>query len=567
MLQKSHPPRFRPGIRIRLSPSATVLGASLCIGTQCCCAAGAQTALPVSGQQMPIPLGPPVTAPTHTQMRPISGQTSPVTPLGVSPGLTYIRSQFGSDHALTLPEAISVALSNNRTLAFAAEALYSADAKVAESDAAFLPTLNTGPADVFLHDQNRGSFVIQATLPVDVSGLLAAARDQAQFQDISSRLDYNRARNQVVFEVAQAFYDVLRAKALVTVAVENQQDSRERLRDAIIRYTGKQVAYLDVVRAQTDAANSEKVVIAAKNTLSVSVGLLNSKMGLDITIPTRIDEAHALEMPPGIIDAPDISAMDVVTGPLPDAPAPAPGVADIASAGAVQKRSAEAIALAMSEVDAPEFRGVLTEAIANRPEIMQAEAQISAAKKGIQIARRSTLPSLGVSVGYYSIRSSTGTPINEPEAIVGLNIPLYDAGVARDRVKQARAEVAASITSKRDVTDHIALEVQQAYLGLVQARDQVAVANQAVVQARTAFSIARVRYNAGVGSRAGLSPLLEFADAQAALILAETNRVNALYDYNAARVGLDRSTGRFAYLKSGPGFITPPSASVLRKGH
>ena len=177
------------------------------------------------------------------------------------------------------------------------------------------------------------------------------------------------------------------------------------------------------------------------------------------------------------------------------------------------------------------------------------------------------MPSLGVSVGYYSIRSSTGTPINEPEAIVGLNIPLYDAGVARDRVKQARAEVAASITAKRDVTDHIALEVQQDYLGLVQARDQVAVANQAVVQARTAFSIARVRYNAGVGSRAGLSPLLEFADAQAALILAETNRVNALYDYNAARVGLDRSTGRFAYLKSGPGFISPPSDSVLRKGH
>ncbi|HLJ55716.1 MAG TPA: TolC family protein, partial [Chthonomonadaceae bacterium] len=98
-----------------------------------------------------------------------------------------------------------------------------------------------------------------------------------------------------------------------------------------------------------------------------------------------------------------------------------------------------------------------------------------------------------------------------------------------------------------------------------QARDQVAVANQALAQAREAFDLARTRYNAGVATRAGLSPLLEVSDAQAALTLAETNQVNALYDYNQSRGQLDRAIGRYSFVPNGPGFVSVPSAKTLGK--
>jgi outer membrane protein TolC len=495
-------------------------------------------------------------------LHPVTPAASSKTPLTTSPGAAYITAHLGPDHPLTLEQAIGVALSNNRALAFAAEALYQADGKLAESKTAFLPTLTAYPADVYLHSANAGAFAVAATVAVDITGLLRAAEDQAQFQDIGARLDYNRTRNQAVYGVESAFYGVLRAQALVTVAVQNLQDSFERLRDANVRYKAQAVPYLDVVRAQTDVANAQKVVIQARNTVSTNVGLLNNAMGIDVTIPTRVDDAGAMALPPGVAPVPDINP----AGPganqaeLPPAPAP-PTISEIESSGAAAQRSATVIAQALTL--GPEFRKVLGEALATRPEILEADALISAAKKGIIIAKRSILPSLSVSVGYYDIRSETGTPINEPEGIVGLNIPLYDGGLARARVQQARADVSTAITARREQTDLVTLDVQQAYLNLVQAQDEVAVANQAVLQARTAFEIARVRYNAGVGSRAGLSPILEFADAQTAQTLAEQNRVNALYDYNSARARLDRSVGRFAYLQVGPGYSAPPPAKVV----
>ncbi len=338
--------------------------------------------------------------------------------------------------------------------------------------------------------------------------------------------------------------------------------SLERLRDANVRYNAQAVPYLDVVRAQTDVANAQKVVIQARNTVSTNVGLLNNAMGIDVTIPTRVDDTGSMALPPGIAPVPDVTPAGPSAAPstLPAAPPP-PTVAEIESAAAAAQRSAAVIAQAL--ILGPEFRKVLGEALVTRPEILEADAQISAAKKGIIIAERSILPSLSVSVGYFDIRSQTGTPINEPEGIVALNIPLYDAGLAKARVQEARADVSTAITTRREQTDLVTLDVQQAYLNLVQAQDEVAVANQAVLQARTAFQIARVRYNAGVGSRAGLSPILEFEDAQAALTLAEQNRVNALYDYNSARAGLDRSVGRFAYLQVGLGFAAPPPAKVV----
>ena len=111
--------------------------------------------------------------------------------------------------------------------------------------------------------------------------------------------------------------------------------------------------------------------------------------------------------------------------------------------------------------------------------------------------------------------------------------------------------------------DNVTLDVQQAYLGILQATEQVRVANQVLSAAKTAFDIAVVRYTTGVSSTAGISPLLEVSDAQAALTLAEQNQVNALYDYNTARAQLDRAVGRFAYVANAPGFASPPPPKAV----
>ena len=190
---------------------------------------------------------------------------------------------------------------------------------------------------------------------------------------------------------------------------------------------------------------------------------------------------------------------------------------------------------------------------------------MAAAQRGIQLAHSSELPTVGLSAGYYNQRNSTGTTrIDDLRAFASISIPLFDGGLARSRVREARATVSSAQTSRRQAIDQVTLDMQQAYLNLIQTRDEVAVANQGLTQARQGFALARVRYMAGVSARAGISPLLEVSDAQAALTLAESYQVNALYDYNNARAQLDRAIGRYAYVPNGPGYFAPlPETKIV----
>ncbi len=487
-------------------------------------------------------------------------------PAAASPNLATLDSRL-SEQPLTISDAVSIALSTNRQLALAGESLYRAQGRTSEARAALNPGLGLSVGPEYLANSIQPGGSIAVTLPVDISGALRAATSQAQFQEVATRLDINRTRNQIVYDVRGAFYNVLRSQALVGVATENLQNSLDRLKDANLRYGLQTVAYFDVVRAQTDVANAQRLVIQARNGVSLNVGNLNSAIGIDVTTPLHISDRNAVEQPPGV--APP--TVPPIT-PQSDVPPGGTGNGVAFVAPTAEALQAQTIGLVAPRPDAvvdealrmgPDFDPILKEALATRPEVLEADAQIAAAKRGIQYARRSRLPGLSLSLGYYNLRNSTGTTrIDEPEAGVGISLPLFDGGLARAREQQARADIATATTNRRQAIDQVTLDVQQAYLNLVQARDQVAVANVALAQARTGFQLARVRYNVGV-ARAGISPQLEVSDAQAALTQAESNQVNAIYDYNQSRSQLDRAIGRFAFVPGGTGYAQIPTARIL----
>jgi outer membrane protein TolC len=246
-------------------------------------------------------------------------------------------------------------------------------------------------------------------------------------------------------------------------------------------------------------------------------------------------------------------------------PAPAPSSVRIDQGPGSAKQEADRFAAGSTL--GPEYQAALTEALKTRPEIWEGDAAIAAAKEGIVLARRSALPSFQVNVGYYDQRSVTGTRYLEPQAFVGFSIPLFDGGLAQSRVREARALEQQQVTTRRQAVDGVTLDVQNAYYTLIQTRAQVAVANQVLAQAQAAFDLAMIRYNTGVSSRPGVSPIIELSDAQAALTQAEQNQVNALYDYNVAKALLDRGIGRFAFVLSDKrGFAALPALRAVGVG-
>ncbi|HLV79338.1 MAG TPA: TolC family protein [Chthonomonadaceae bacterium] len=529
-----------------------------------------------------LPQGPPPTGLQAPLPAPVRPAPPPNAPALASPTLVQLLGRMPPG-PLSLEDAVAIALATNRSLALAGEQVLLAQGRTAEARAAFNPTVggtftflryNKGQSVTFgtqhivVLQQYQEQLGIQATLPVDIAGLLHTATRQAQFQEVAARLDVNRARNQIVSDVKTAFYNVLRAQALVTVATETLNDDLARLSDAQKRYTAGIAARFDVIRAQTDVASAQQQLIQARSNVSLALASLNNTIGIDVNSPTAVTDQGAVETPPGVAppNAPPATPQGI-TPQTPEGGAP-PQTPPANSAGAVPPATPPgstpappaAIQTSFDTLDlGPTYNAALQEALRLRPEIMESEASIAAAQQGITLARRSELPGLGLSYGLTYVPNTTTFSANNLTGLftATLSVPIFDGSLARARVEQARANVATAETDRRQTVDLVNLQVRQAYLNLLQSRDRVAVANQALAEAQESYRLARVRYNAGV------TTLLEVSDAQAALSTAESNQVNALYDYNNNRALLDQAIGRYSYTGSGPGYPAPPPPKTV----
>jgi outer membrane protein TolC len=429
---------------------------------------------------------------------------------------------------LNLEQAVAIGINNSRALRTAAEAVQRARGVLNENRAAFLPTV--GGTTTFTHIEPGASFTItengqQVTVPIilqnqwqvngninvpiDLSGLITAAVQQSQFQEIASRLDFNRTRNDTILNIKNAYYDVLRAKALVTVAEQNLKDAQDQQTTAQQQLDAGIGTRFDVLRAATQVANAQQSLISARNQVNLTTATLNNVLGLDQNTPTTILEANTPALP------------------------------------------------------AEDFNGAVAEAYAKRPEILQADANIRAAEKGAVLAQRSQMPTLGVgfTVGFSPNAAGFAPLTTTYTSVATLNMPLFDQGLSRARQQEARAQVETSRTDKQTTQDTVALQVRQAYLTLIEAQDRLNVTTAALGEAQEQYRLAQVRFKAGVTATPGASPLLEISDALAALTQAQTNQVTAQYDVQNDRARLDQAEGRYAYAGAGnPGLPAPAKA-------
>ncbi len=560
---------------------------------------------PVPTGVIPLPQGPPPTG----QQAPLPAPAQPLPkadqPLQVSPNLASVN-HYLENRAITLQDAVAIALYTNRDLATALTNLQRAQARTGQARTALNPTLGVsgnltefdaptvahfGTSSITIVPQFNPVVTTAVSLPLDISNILRTAVSQAQFQEVAARIDVNRVRNQIVYDVKNAFYNVLRAQAQVVVATDSLNNALDRLNNANKNYTAGISPRFDVISTQRDVADAQQSLINARAQVSLSLTALKNTIGIDIKTRLRITDANAVEYPPGVAPPaiPPVGPNGAVQPTTPNGPNAAPPTTtppappnQTTPPGEVTSQPPQVSGIqytplplpSTGEVEdtfdlGPEYNVLLQEALQTRPEILEANAQITAAQRGVQYARRSTLPSLSLSVGYvYTPNATPGfARVNQGEATLGVNIPIFDGGLARERVREARADVAGAEISRRQATDQVQADVQQAYITLVQARSRVAVANVGLAQARESYRLARVRYNAGVAQQVGVSPLVELSNAQTGLTQAEVNQVNALYDYNNARAQLDRAVGRYSYVVNGPGYPAPPSPSTTGQPH
>jgi OMF family outer membrane factor len=133
-------------------------------------------------------------------------------------------------------------------------------------------------------------------------------------------------------------------------------------------------------------------------------------------------------------------------------------------------------------------------------------------------------------------RFDDNTDLNDNYSLsVQANLRLFDGGAARAAADRARTEIRIAETQFATDRNGIRFEVEQAYSQLQSNLDNVQTANTAVEQSREALRLARLRFQAGVGTQT------EVIDAENDLTRAEGQRVQAILNYNRALATLQRA--------------------------
>ena len=119
---------------------------------------------------------------------------------------------------------------------------------------------------------------------------------------------------------------------------------------------------------------------------------------------------------------------------------------------------------------------------------------------------------------------------------VGLNLQwrLYDGGAARASAEQAETDAEISETQFANQRNLIRFNVEQAYFQLESNQNNISTATREVELAEESLRLARLRFQAGVGTQT------DVIDAQTQLTTARGNLLSSIIDYNQSYVDLQR---------------------------
>ncbi len=118
-----------------------------------------------------------------------------------------------------------------------------------------------------------------------------------------------------------------------------------------------------------------------------------------------------------------------------------------------------------------------------------------------------------------------------------LKIPIFDGGRRDARRAESASQFRQESIRTADLRDQVELDVRVAIDSLRSADAQVKAAEEGLALAEKEVAQAERRYKAGVTNS------IEVTDAQTRLARARDNRINALYNYNLARIDLGTATG------------------------
>ncbi|NJM22985.1 MAG: TolC family protein [Richelia sp. SM1_7_0] len=409
---------------------------------------------------------------------------------------------------ITLQQALELARRNNQELQVALLQLERAQSGLKVAQAALLPTVglnaqvarqqsatgqlsneaqeNIGITPQPGTDEPSTAFSGGAQLNYDIytSGARSARIRQAEEQLRLQELDVERLSEEIRLNVSTEYYNLQQSDEQVRISQAAVVNAEASLRDARALEEAGVGTRFDSLRTQVNLANAQQTLTNARSQQRIARRQL----------VTRLNLAQSAT----------VTAADPVR-----------------LSGLWNQTLENSIVLAYQ----------------NRPELQQQLAQRNINEQ----QRRQALAQLGPQVSLVAsydlldrFNDSVGLTDGYSVALRA-NLNLFDGGASKAQAAQAKADIQIAETQFSQQRNQIRFEVERAYSELQSNLENVQTSEAALNQARESLRLARLRFQAGVGTQ------LEVIDAENALTQAEGNRINAILDYNRALANLQRS--------------------------
>ena len=416
--------------------------------------------------------------------------------------------------ALTLPQAVDMALQTNPLTQSTAASRRLADAQLRAARAGRKPVLqasetftnSNNPVFVFgsLLEQGRfgtNNFAINSlNNPDPFSNFRSAitARfplfDQRQTETHVTQARIRRQQadqktelveQQLRFEVIRAYYNVLLSRSRVSVAdeaIKTAEADVKRARDLF--ETGISV-HSDLLAAEVQLSEFRQQRIQANSDLATAFAALNTALGSPVTNSQSL--------------AGELVDRTFTIEPV-----------ELLISQALQTRSDYQAAVASVELSRAQIRGV----------------------RGEWLPRVDAYATAGASTRYFVTSGSTDYAVGAT-----VTFDIFDAG-RKPRLEEASASESIAKAEADQLRNQIRFEVVRAYQQYISARERLAVVAQVSAQASETLRIVQDRYHSG------LTTITELLRAETALVRARTDVLAARYDQYVGYASLLFSAGQ-----------------------
>jgi len=417
--------------------------------------------------------------------------------------------------ALSLNEAVSLSISNNKSLKQSQYALEGAKAGVQEARERRLPDVKVSGSYMRLNTPSISGNLLQmmagesggqgseagsikvnqvafgmanASLPLFSGNRINNGIKAAAYLEKAAAYDVEHQSDLVIDNTIEAYYNLYKAQAYLKLVAENNRTALNRVKDFANLEKNGVIPRNDLLNVQLQQKNMELAILDAENNMKIANYNFDLMLGLDESTTLEVEGLN----------------------------------------GAQNKQLAP-------------IEEYINNALSERSDVRALDSRLNATQVNTKITKGAYLPSVALTGGYVAADvHNMLTVTNAMNVGVGLSYNIADLYKTGAKVKQARAQESEMQMAKSNLLDGVKMEIHKAYQDFRESNQKVNVLKTAVELADENYKIVKNKYDNS------LATATELLDADANKLQAAVNYEFSMIDNLIAYNKLLRASGQIS---------------------